>query len=123
MYLPYFIVSGQAVESAGLVAEPSRPPDAGRDILGTIYRIKRGQSKKGATSAPRHARRSDGAAACPCLNQRNRPLDGLVYSHFARIEQVRIRGADQRCIGATGIARVARVNVGQDGRIIDLDPA
>src|SRR3546814_3949846 len=79
MCLPYFIVSGQAVESAGLVAEPSRPPDAGRDILGTRHRIKRGQSKKGATSAPRHARRSDGAAACPCLNQRNRPLDGLAY--------------------------------------------
>src|SRR3546814_13249081 len=92
MCLPYFIVSGQAVESAGLVAEPSRPPDAGRDILGTRHRIKRGQSKKGATSAPRHARRSDGAAACPCLNQRNRPLDGLAYSPFARIEQVRIRG-------------------------------
>src|SRR3546814_14083672 len=102
MCLPYFIVSGQAVESAGLVAEPSRPPDAGRDILGTRHRIKRGQSKKGATSAPRHARRADGAAACPCLNQRNRPLDGLAYRTLARIAQFRISGAAQRFICATG---------------------
>src|SRR3546814_4038215 len=46
-------VSGQAVGSAGLVAEPSRLPDARRDILRTRGRVKRGQSKKGATSADR----------------------------------------------------------------------
>jgi hypothetical protein len=63
MLRPYINISGQAVGSTGLLADPPRTPDVHRGIREAQAAGEDRQSKRGAMGASHHARRSKRAAA------------------------------------------------------------
>jgi len=67
--IPYFICSGQAVGSAGLVADPPRPPDAERSIVGTVAGEGRAKQKGRDREAPSRPTLLYRAAACSYLDR------------------------------------------------------
>ena len=95
------------------MAKPLDGPNTRRVSSDGGEGTRRREKRKGRPENPRALSGHSGGATFKLgVHKRDRSLDGALYSQIRRVEQVRTLGQLQRGVVATHVARVARLDVG-----------